>query len=315
MASKRSRVHPKYKTKYKIRNGSAYDRALVRRGDITLWFTQDAIDAWAATTTGKRGAQAKDSYLAIETALTLRLLFNLPRRQTEGLLNSLLSLMGLELRAPDHTTLSRRGRKLNVSLLVRPHRSAIHLFVDSTGLKIFGQGEWAAAKHGGRGKRGWRKLHLGVDESGLIVAVELTDNTTDDVVPELLSQVERDIDRFTADAAYDKWLVYSAVAARDARVVIPPSKTAVVSGGDSGAGQSRDTSVARIGEVGRRQWKKESGYHCQARVENTFYRYKRILGRHLRARDPDRQEVEVRLSCNVLNRLAATGMPESYAIR
>ena len=263
MASKRSRVHPKYKTKYKVRNWSAYDRALVRRGDITLWFTPEAIDAWAPTTTGKRGAQAKYSYLAIETALTLRLVFNLPLRQTEGLLNSLLSLMDLELRAPDHTTLSRRGRKLNVPLLVQPPDGAIHLFVDSTGLKLFGQGEWAAAKHGGRGKRGWRKLHLGVDETGVIVAVELTDNATDDacVVPDLLSQVEGDIDRFSADAAYDKWLVYSAVTARGATVVVPPSKTAVVSGRAGVASRSRDKTVARIEEVGRRQWKKESGYH------------------------------------------------------
>jgi hypothetical protein len=275
MASKRSRVHPKYKTKYKVRNGSAYDRALVRRGDMTLWFTQEAIDAWAPRTTGKRGAQAKYSYLAIETALTLGLVFNLPLRQTEGLLNSLLHLMGLDLCAPDHTTLSRRGLELNVSLPVQPPDGALHLFVDSTGLKLFGQGEWAAAKHGGRGKRGWRKLHLGVDESGVIVAVELTDNTTDDaiLVPDLLSQVEGDIDRFTADAAYEKWLVYSAVSARGATAVITPSKTAVVSGA---ASQSRNKTVARIGEVGRRKWKKESGYHCQVRDENTFFRYKHI---------------------------------------
>ena len=144
MASKRSRVHPKYKTKYKVGNWSAYDRGLVRRGDMTLWFTQEAIDARAPRTTGKRGAQAKYSYLAIETAWTLRLVFNLLLRQTEGLLNFPLQLMGLDLCAPDHTTLSRRGHELNVSLLVQPPDGAIHLFVDSNGLKLFGQGEWAA---------------------------------------------------------------------------------------------------------------------------------------------------------------------------
>jgi len=150
MASKRLRVHPKYKTKYRVRNWSTYDRALVQRGDITGWFTPDAITASTPTTTGKRGAQAKYSDFAIETAPTLRLVFNLALRQTEGLLNSLLSLMGLELCAPDHTTLSRRRGKLNVPLRVRRSSDRIHPFVDSTGLKIFGQGEWAAAKHGGR---------------------------------------------------------------------------------------------------------------------------------------------------------------------
>ena len=146
--------------------------------------------------------------------------------------------------------------------------------------------------------------------------MELTDNTTDEaiLVPDLVSQVEGDIDRFTADAAYDKWLVYSAVTARGATVVIPPSKSAVVSGGAGAASQSRNKTVARIGEVGRRQWKKESGYHRQARVENTFFRYKHILGGALRARNSGGQEVEARLSCKILNRMAEQAMPESYAI-
>ena len=205
MAGMRSRVHPKYKTQYRVRNWSTYDRALVKRGDLTIWFTPEAIGAWEPRSTGKRGAQRKYSDLAIETALTLRLAFNLPLRQTEGLLNSILSLMGLALTAPDDTTLSRRCRSLDIALRFRPPDEAIHLVVDSTGLRIVGQGEWAAAKHGGRGKRGWRKLHLGVENEGLIVALALTDNTTDDasVVPDLLGQVESDIARFTADAAYD----------------------------------------------------------------------------------------------------------------
>jgi len=210
--------------------------------------------------------------------------------------NSLLSLMdlSLELCAPDHTTLSRRGGRLDIPLQVHRSNEPMHLFVDSTGLKIFEQREWADAKHDGRGRQGWRKLHLGVYETGVIVAVALTDSSTGDgsVVPNLLDQIGSQTGRFTADASLGRWLVYGAATARGTTVVIPPSKTAVVSGGVGDAAKSRDKTVARIHEVGRRQWKKESGHHRQARVENTFVRYKHILAGALRARNSRGQGVE-----------------------
>ena len=166
----KSRVHPTYKTKYRVGNWASYDRALVRRGDVTLWVSPDAIATWELTRGGSRGGQLKYSALAIETALTLRLLFHLPFRQAEGFLQSLFRMMGVELSTPDHTTLSRRSRHLDVGLHCVPATGPIHLIVDSTGLSIVGEGEWAAAKHGGRGRRGWKKLHVGVDRSGVIVA-------------------------------------------------------------------------------------------------------------------------------------------------
>ncbi len=171
----KSRVHPKYKTKYRVGNWAEYDRALVQRGDITLWISTDATDAWKPEPSGRRGGQRKFSDHAIETALMLRLVFKLPLRQAEGFLRSLLSLMGVDLEAPDHTTLSRRSQQLDVDLHLTPLHEPIHLLVDSTGLSIVGEGEWAAVKHGGRGKRAWKKLHLGVDQSGVIVAEVLTD--------------------------------------------------------------------------------------------------------------------------------------------
>ena len=188
--------------------------------------------------------------------------------------------------------------------------------MDSTGLEIVGQGQWAAAKHGGKGIRGWRKLHVGVDETGVIVAEQLTDSATDDatVVPKLLDQVGADVERFTGDGAYDCWAVYEALVPGGTTVVTPPSKTAVESGRDSPAGRARDAAVTRVREVGRRQWKKETGYHRQARAENTFFRYKRLLGGRLRAREPDGQRVEVRLSCNVLNTMLELGAAKSYSI-
>ena len=147
-----------------------------------------AIAAWEPDGTGTRGAQRKYSDLAIETALTLRLLFHLPLRQAEGFLTSLFVLMGLDLRSPDHTTLSRRGQHLNLTLRAVPSRA---------GLSIVGEGEWAAAKHGGRGTRGWKKLHVGVDQAGVIVAHALTDATGDDATTgvELIEAIGDDIAR------------------------------------------------------------------------------------------------------------------------
>ena len=155
-------------------NWPEYERALIRRGDITLWLSADAIAAWTPAPSGRRGGQRKFSDHGIETALTLRLVFGLPLRQAEGFLRSVLSLMNVDLEAPDHTTLSRRSQHLNVRCHLVPPDGPLHLIVDSTGLSIVGEGEWAAVKHGGRGTRGWKKLHFGVDGSGAIVAHVLT---------------------------------------------------------------------------------------------------------------------------------------------
>ncbi len=156
MPSKRSRVHPNYKTKYRVGNWPSYDASLAQRGNINIWISPEAIKNWNAKHRGRRrrGGQRKYSNLAIETALTLRLLLHLPVRQTEGFLTSIFELMGLHLDAPDHTTLSRRSAKLNIALRPRQTRGAIHLVIDSSGLAIFGEGEWAAAKHDGKSIQG-----------------------------------------------------------------------------------------------------------------------------------------------------------------
>ncbi len=312
----RSRVHPKYKTKYRVSNWAEYDRALVQRGDITLWISTDATDAWKPAPSGRRGGQRKFSDHTIETALMLRLVFKLPLRQAEGFLRSLLSLMGVDLEAPDPTTLSRRSQHLDVDFHLVPANEPIHLIVDSTGLSIIGEGEWAAAKHGGKGKRGWRKLHLGVDGSGVIVAQVLTDGNADDAatVPDLLGQFEGELSGFVADAAYDSRPVYDAATQRGAVVVVPPTRNATVGGRNVTQCSARDRTVARIREVGRRRWKKESGYHRQGTVENAFFRYKSIIGDRLRARHSKAQEAETLIACNILNGMTALGRPASYAI-
>jgi hypothetical protein len=311
-----SRVHPKYKTKYRVSNWPDYDRALVQRGDITLWISEDAITSWKPAPSGRRGAQRKFSDHAIETALMLRLVFRLPLRQAEGFLRSILSLVAVDLEAPDHTTLSRRSQELNVDLHRVAVKEPIHLIVDSTGLSIVGEGEWAAVKHGGRGKRAWKKLHIGVDRSGLIVAEALTHGSADDArtALDLIDGIEDDFGSFTGDAAYDTIAIYDASAARGADVVVPPMKSSTRSRRRRSRSTARDRTVMRVKEIGRRQWKKESGYHRQSRVENTFFRYKTIVGPRLRARHPESQEAEAVIACNILNRMTDLGMPESLTI-
>jgi hypothetical protein len=310
-----SRVHPTYKTKYRVANWASYDRALVRRGDVTVWVAPEAIATWEAVGVGTRGAQQRYSDLAIETALTLRLLFHLPLRQTEGFLRSLFGLMGLDLPAPDHTTLSRRSQHLDVTLRRIPPRESTHLVIDSTGLSIVGEGEWAAAKYGRCGKRGWKKLHVGVDQSGVIVAHALTEATVDDATTAitLIGAVPGDVARVTADTAYDTIAFYDAASARGATVVVPPAKTATVSRRRPRSA-ARDRTIKKVETIGRRRWKEASGYHQQARVENAFFRYKSIIGNRLRARTPSGQEAEARLACNVLNAMTDMGRPDSYAI-
>ena len=310
-----SRVHPTYKTKYRVANWAAYDRALVGRGDIALWVSPEAIATWAPAGEGSRGGQRQYSDLAIETALTLRLLFHLPLRQTEGFLTSLFQMLGLDLSTPDHTTLSRRGQGLTLALRRVPADAGVHLIVDSTGLSIVGAGEWAAAKHGGRGRRGWKKLHLGVDRSGVIVAHVLTEGHVDDATTglTLIEATAGDLVSVTADPAYDTVAFYDAARRRGAHVVVPPARTATVSRWNQRS-SARDRTIVSVKEIGRRRWKKMSGYHRQARVENTFFRYKSTLGDRLRARTWAGQVTEALLACNILNQMTARGRPESYSI-
>ncbi len=319
-ARTKSKITPKYKTKYRVKNWRAYEAALRKRGDITVWFGQDAIDAWNAPPGGRPGGQHRYSDLAIVTALTLRAVFHLPLRQTEGFVASLIRIMKLDLETPDHTTLSRRSATVEVPEFVRRHDGPIHLAIDSTGLKTMGDGEWHVHKHRTSNKRrAWRKLHLGVDGQGFIVASELTDSGVDDasVGAAMIEGIETAIARFTADGAYDTKAIYEALGAAggpEPTIVIPPRKTASPSKPAEDVLQQRDAAIARIAEVGRRQWRKEAGAHQQARAENGMFRYKRIIGDAPGARKPAAQKREAMIAAVVINRLTRLGMPESVAI-
>jgi hypothetical protein len=287
----------------------------VDRGSIGLWISSDAIASWnAKPSQPRRGGQRKYSNLAIETALTLGLVYHLPLRQTEGFVASIFKLMGLRLDVPDHSTLSRRSKTLKIKLRTKFRLGPVDLIIDSTGLSVFGEGQWAAAKHGKRGFQGWKKLHLGVNDSGIIVAETLTGPNVDDAKTgvKMIKKARFKVKALVGDAAYDSREIYEAAEDRGARVVVPPVKTARVS---QHSPQARNRSVKRIAKIGRQRWKAEFGYHRQGRVENTFFRYKSIICDRLRSRDPDAQKTEVILGCNILNRMFECGRPRSAAIR
>ena len=311
------RRHKFSKAKYRVTNWPEYDAALVRRGSLTLWVTEEAVAGWQAPMTGRRGGQAVFSDLAIETGLALRLVLHQPLRQTEGALKSIADLLGVAIRIPDHTTLSRRGGGLTVLTERIERDEPLHLLVDSTGVKIYGEGEWLDQKHGRHSRRHWRKLHLAIDaDTQEIAAVELTPDDVGDVsaLPDLLDQIEGSVGSVTADGAYDGDVVYDAVLRRHpaACVIIPPRATAVVS--DTGTTQ-RDEHLRTIAEHGRLGWQRRSGYSRRSLVETAMYRYKTIIGRRLHARTLPNQKTEAKLGCNVLNRMTNLGMPVSVRIK
>jgi transposase len=311
------RRHKFAKARYRVTNWPDYDAALVWRGDLTVWLTEKAVAAWYAPLSSKRGGQPIYSDLAIETALALRLVLHLPLRQTEGALRSIINLLEPSIKVPDHTTFSRRS----AGLAILPQRigrdEPVHLLIDSTGLKIYGEGEWLDQKHGIRARRRWRKLHIAVEaESQEIVASDFTGDDVGDVtvLPDLLDQVEGRVDAVIADGAYDGQPAYDAVAARhpEADVIIPPRSTAVPT---EAAASQRDRHIKEIEEHGRRGWQRRTGYGRRSLIETAMFRYKTIIGRSLHARTLPNQQTEAKIGCKVLNRMTSLGMPVSVRIK
>ncbi|MVA00008.1 IS5 family transposase, partial [Agrobacterium vitis] len=262
-----SRRHHIGKMKFKVTNWAEYEAGLRRRGSLTLWITPDALAGWAAPRRRTRGGQPLYSDLAIETTLMLGMVFGLRLRQSEGLLSSVLDMMGLDLPVPDHTTLSRRARTWKPSARGndRPHVAdgPIHVLVDSTGLKVYGAGQWLEEKHGVKSRRSWRKLHLAVDaDSGEIIAHSLTDQETGDAsqLEPLLDQINNEIDQFTADGAYDGAPSYDVVLRHSpgARVVIPPRSNAVEKPNAQASCQRHDH-IASVQIDGQLKWQASTG--------------------------------------------------------
>jgi transposase len=311
------RRHKFSKAKYRVTNWPEYDAALVRRGSLTVWFSEEAVAAWHAPATGERGGQPIYSAIAIETGLALRLVFHQPLRQTEGLLRSIADVLRIDIAIPDHTTLSRRGVGLTILLKCVDRSEPLHLLVDSTGLKIYGEGEWLDQKHGIRSRRRWRKLHLGIDAvTHEIVASELTPDDVGDVseIPALLDQIDAKVASLTADGAYDGEAVYDAVAERhpEAAVIIPPRATARP---NETTTTQRDRHIAEISKHGGMGWQRSSGYNRRSLAETAMYRYKTVVSRRLHARTLANQRTETKVGCSVLNRMTMLGMPVTVRIR
>jgi len=309
---------------YRLRNWRDYNASLVRRGSLTLWLEENLADFWLCSDkTGKAGASRAYSDRAIEICLSLRLLFRLPLRQTEGFVRSLLCQAGLSLPIPDYTTLCRRQKALPVRLPVRSSQRPRHLVLDSTGLKVYGEGEWKVRKHGKDRRRVWRKLHLSVDETtGEVLAVEMTDGDTADgpLLPPLVTESQRTggkIDQASADGAYDSWSNNQFLTEQNIVSTIPPRKGSRIRQHGNCRHTpplQRDENLRNIRRLGSKPWAQESGYSRRSLAETQMMRQKKILGGALASRCAENQTVECRLRCAILNRLTHLGMPDSYPI-
>ena len=297
--------------KYRTTNWSEYNAALQARGSLLIWLDQDM--AWFAEPTGKRGRSPTFSDAAIQFCLSIKCLFGLPLRQSIGMVESLLKLAGLDWPAPDFSTISRRQKHLRVVIPYQSSREGLHLLVDSTGIKMLGEGEWKRKKHGADYRRQWRKVHMGIDAQTLeIRAFEVTDNAEGDapMLPELLSQIPADevILSVSGDGAYDTKGCHAAIAARGAAAIIPTRKNGQPWKENTAGAKARNEILRATRHLGRTIWKKWSGYHRRSLVETKMRCFK-LLGERVMARDFDRQVAELQVRAALLNRFTRLGTP------
>lgn len=310
----------KSKRQYRIRNWPDYNKALVGRGSLTLWVGAEVLRTWSESErTGRRGRPYTYTAALILCMATLSEVYHLPLRATEGLMSSIVRLLGVKLSVPCYTTLCRRRRALEIALPRLGKSESVHLVVDSTGIKVYGEGEWKVRQHGYSRRRTWRKLHLGVDEAtGEVVAAVVSTNSFKDsqLLEDLLDQVEENIKQVSADGAYDSRNCYEALRERKARVAIPPRRGARIwrHANTRGERHIRDENLRAIRRVGRAHWKRESGYHRRSLAETAVLRVKMIFGERVGARSFDGQAAQLLVRCQALNRMTHLGMPDSYKV-
>ena len=310
----------KTKKSYRLRNWKHYNAALVQRGSLTLWVSDDVMTAWRDTQeTGKRGKPRTYSDTAVLCMATLKEVYHLPLRATQGLMDSLMRLLGLNLPVMHYSQLSRRCATLEVALPRRTKSAPLHMVVDSTGVKVFGEGEWKVRQHGYTKRRTWRKLHIGADEAtGEIVAAVVTTNNVADsqVLADLLEQAGGAIKQVSGDGSYDKRPCYAAIRKCQAKAAIPPRRGAKIwqHGNTKQERRLRDENLRRIRQVGRKQWKKEVGYHRRSLAGTQMFRMKTIFGERVSARQFAGQATQALVRCAALNTMTHLGMPDSYAV-
>lgn len=320
----------KTKKQYRVRNWREYNAALKQRASLTLWVDEAALSVWLESgRSGQRGASRLYSDCAIECALMVQEVYHLTLRGAQGFLSSIFQSMKVALPVPDYTTLCRRRQSAQLSVAASVSASAsasggLHLVVDSTGFKIYGEGEWKVRKHGWCYRRTWRSLHLGIDaHSGQIVAAVVSEPRFTDkkALPLLLDQVECEIHSVTGDGAYDGKGCYEAIASREAEAIIPPFRNARQRKEDVYA--PRNAALQRIRELqaqgydaheARARWKEEVGYHQRSRIETTMMQLKTIFGDKLSSHDFQAQANQSFIRCMALNRMMQLTMPHSVAM-
>ena len=308
----------KGKSRYKLINWPEYNKSLVNRGKITIWFSEDAIKDWHPHIEKKpRGGQELYSPAAIQTCLTMKHLFKLGYRQTEGFMTSLIEMLDVAITSPEFSTISRRSIDLEIVSSLGKLEGDIDVLVDSTGLKVYGAGEWCEAKHGKTKRRKWKKLHLAVDKDTQdIVASTLTDEHMSDpsqVLP-LLDKVDTNITSFSADGVYEGIDIRKGLEGRNIKCIVPPPSNAVLSKDSTTSPTQRDLDIMRIQKDGRKIWEYASGYSKRNMVENAMFRFKQIIGDKLRSRSENRQGTEIAIGIHILNKMVKLGMPDSVRI-
>jgi len=308
------------KTLYRVKNWSEYDKALVQRGSITFWMSDDFEKTWKYAGEKQRGSQFDYADQAILVMLTVKEVFHSTNRGVEGFVRSLFRMLKVNLPVPDHSTLSKRGKDLKVKLPKKTDQS-LNIVMDSTGLKIYGEGEWKVRMHGVSKRRTWRKLHVGANpEGGEIQAALLTENNVSDdqAIEKLLEQIEQTILDFAADGAYDKRKVYDSLNAHspEVNILIPPRRNARIwkHGNTKTERLKRDENLRAIRKGGRKEWKKNSGYHVRSLAETTMFRLKTIFGDELSARLLETQTTQALIRCAALNKMTHLGMPQSCKV-
>jgi len=311
---------PQAKAKYRIRNWPQYNKALIQRGSITLWFSEETVHKWHQTTpTGKRGRPQIYSDEAILCALLIRTVYRCPLRALQGFLASIILLLGLTISIPSYSQMCRRAKDLGKALKKLSHRRPHDIVFDSTGLKVYGEGEWKVKKHGKSKRRTWRKLHIGMDpDSGEIIVSELTENGVgggdSQTAENLINRAPKGVKRVLGDGAYDGIDFRRKIEEIGAEPLIPPPRDAVVHKVADPALIKRNHAICEIAGLGgddeaRRLWKKLKGYHRRSLAETAMYRIKQLTGSKLKSREWNRQCVEAQVKCLVINVMTRLGMP------
>ncbi|MDQ3042439.1 MAG: IS5 family transposase [Acidobacteriota bacterium] len=311
----------KNKAKYRIRNWRDYNRSLVNRGSLTFWISEDLLANWIEKQkSGGRGASPRYTAAAMLAMASLKFVFSQAGRQTCGLVASIFQLLKVQLPVPDHSTLSRRMAGLEVGLPVKQSAKARHLVIDSTGLKVYGEGEWKVRSHGYTKRRTWRKLHLCLDAAtGEVIVAGASENSVSDcqMFPEILRAVAEEIEQISADGSYDRRKVYEAVNQRAIkRAAIPPRRGAKIwqHGNSRKERLIRDENLPVVRKKGRAKWKREANYHQRSLAETGVFRFKTIFTDKLQSRNQENQFQEMIIKCAALNRMTHLGMPDSYKV-